>query len=51
MAAVVDDAKDAYTVAARDTAWVAAAFVLFGLLVSFGLPHDPRQVHDRARAD
>lgn len=37
---VVDDAKQAYTDAARATAWVAAAFVLFGLLVSFGLPKD-----------
>lgn len=37
---VVDDAKSAYTDSARDTAWVAAAFVLFGLLVSFGLPKD-----------
>lgn len=37
---VVADAKEAYTDAARDTAWVAAAFVLFGLLVSFGLPRD-----------
>ena len=37
---VVDDAKSAYTDAARDTAWVAALFVLFGLLVSFGLPKD-----------
>lgn len=37
---VVADAKSAYTDAARDTAWVAALFVLFGLLVSFGLPKD-----------
>lgn len=37
---VVADAKEAYTDAAQDTAWVAAAFVLFGLLVSFGLPRD-----------
>lgn len=40
LAPVVADAKEAYTDAARDTAWVAAAFVLFGLLVSFGLPKD-----------
>ncbi len=37
---VVADAKAAYTDAARDTAWVAALFVFFGLLVSFGLPKD-----------
>lgn len=37
---VVDDAKEAYTDAARDTAWAAAAFVLFGLVASFGLPKD-----------
>lgn len=40
LSTVVADAKSAYTDAARDTAWVAAAFVLFGLLVSFGLPKD-----------
>lgn len=40
MSAVVEDAKSSYTEAARDTAWVAALFVLFGLLVSFGLPKD-----------
>ena len=40
LAPVVADAKEAYTDAARDTAWVAAAFVLFGLLVSFRLPKD-----------
>ncbi len=33
-------AKDGYTTAARDTAHLAAAFVFFGLLVSFGLPRD-----------
>ena len=37
---VVADAKAAYTDAARDTAWVAALFVFFGLMVSFGLPKD-----------
>lgn len=42
MATVAADAKDAYTDAARDTAWAAAAFVFFGLLVSFALPRDPR---------
>lgn len=41
MGSVVAAAKQAYTDAARDTAWVAAAFVTFGLLVSFGLPRDP----------
>ena len=40
MSAVVDDAKSAYTDAARDTAWVAAVFVFFGLITSFGLPKD-----------
>lgn len=35
-----DDAKDAFTTATRTTAWVAAGFVLMGLLVSFGLPTD-----------
>ena len=40
METVVADAKSAYTDAARDTAWVAALFVLFGLVVSFGLPKD-----------
>lgn len=40
MSAIVDDAKDAYTDAARDTAWVAAVFVFFGLVTSFGLPKD-----------
>lgn len=33
-------AKSGYTTAARDTAYLAAVFVLFGLLVSFGLPKD-----------
>lgn len=35
-------AKDGYTTAAKDTAYLAAVFVLFGLLVSFGLPKDER---------
>lgn len=36
----VKAAKDGYTTAAKDTAHLAAVFVLFGLLVSFGLPAD-----------
>ena len=40
----VKAAKDGYTTAAKDTAHLAAVFVLFGLLVSFGLPADePRR--------
>ncbi len=35
-----DDAKSAYTDAAKLTAAVAAVFVFFGLLASFGLPRD-----------
>ncbi len=35
-------AKDGYTQAARDTAYLAAVFVTFGLLVSLGLPRDRR---------
>ncbi|MEO1057621.1 MAG: MFS transporter [Actinomycetota bacterium] len=34
------DAKVAYTDAARSASWAAAAFVALGLLVSFGLPRD-----------
>lgn len=33
-------AKDGYTRAAKETAYLAAVFVLFGLLVSLGLPKD-----------
>ncbi len=40
LALVVTDSKDAYTESARITALVAAIFVFFGLLVSFGLPKD-----------
>lgn len=36
----VQAAKDGYTRAAKDTAYIAAIFVFFGLLVSFGLPKD-----------
>lgn len=40
LAPVVADAKNAYTQSARLTSFVAAAFVLLGLLASFGLPRD-----------
>lgn len=40
LATEVTAAKDGYSRAARDTAFLAALFVLFGLLVSFGLPKD-----------
>ncbi len=40
LAPVVTDAKDAYTESAKITSVVAAVFVFFGLLVSFGLPKD-----------
>ena len=36
----VQAAKEGYTSAARDTAFTAALFIFFGLLVSFGLPKD-----------
>jgi MFS family permease len=39
---VLADAKQAYTDAAKATAWTAAAFVFFGLLVSLALPRDPK---------
>jgi len=42
LSAEVTAAKDGYTTAARDTAHLAAVFVGFGLLVSFGLPRDRR---------
>lgn len=42
LAPIVTDAKDAYTKAARVTAFAAAIFVFFGLLASFGLPRDAR---------
>lgn len=47
---VVADSKDAYTESAKLTAIVAAVFVFFGLLVSFGLPKD-RVEDDTAAAD
>lgn len=43
LAPVVVDAKNAYTHSARITAFVAGLFVLFGLLVSFGLPKDDEE--------
>ncbi|MDQ1304531.1 MAG: hypothetical protein QG671_358 [Actinomycetota bacterium] len=41
LAPEVAAAKEGYTTAARDTAFVAGMFVFFGLLVSLGLPKDP----------
>lgn len=43
---VVKDAKESYTDAARDTAWVAAGLVFLGLLVSFGLPRDRKEDYE-----
>lgn len=40
LATEVTAAKQGYSQAARDTAFLAAIFVLFGLLVSYGLPKD-----------
>lgn len=40
LATEVQAAKEGYSRAARDTAFLAALFVLFGLLVSYGLPKD-----------
>ena len=40
---VVKDAKQSYTEAARDAAWVAGGMVFVGLLVSFGLPRDRKE--------
>ena len=40
---VVQDAKESYTEAARDAAWVAGGMVFVGLLVSFGLPRDRKE--------
>lgn len=40
LAPEVQAAKEGYTSAARDTAFTAALFIFFGLLVSFGLPKD-----------
>lgn len=40
LATEVTAAKEGYSTAARDTAFLAALFVLFGLLVSYGLPKD-----------
>jgi EmrB/QacA subfamily drug resistance transporter len=50
LAVVVTDSKDAYTESAKLTAIVAAVFVFFGLLVSFGLPKD-RVEDDTEAAD
>ena len=50
LSTVVADSKDAYTESARITALVAAIFVFFGLLVSFGLPKDSTE-DDTAAAD
>ena len=41
LAPEVAAAKEGYTTAARDTAFVAGMFVFFGLLVPLGLPKDP----------
>jgi EmrB/QacA subfamily drug resistance transporter len=46
----VEDAKVAYTEAARITALAAAGFVSMGLLVSFGLPRRPDEDTDPAPA-
>ena len=40
LAPEAQDARVAYTDAARSASWAAAAFVALGLLVSFGLPRD-----------
>lgn len=45
---VADEAKAAYTSAAKVTAGVAAGFVTMGLLVSFGLPRDRRREEESA---
>ncbi len=45
------DAKNAYTDAARETAMVAAMFVFFGLLVSFGLPNRERDDVDASSVE
>lgn len=49
LAPIVADAKASYTDSARWTAWTAALFVFFGLLVSFGLPKD-RKPEEEAEA-
>ena len=49
LAPEVEAAKAGYTRAARETAYMAAVFMLFGLLVSFGLPKD--KPGDRADTD
>ena len=43
---VVKDAKESYTQAARDAAWVAAGLVFFGLVVSFALPRDRKEDYE-----
>ena len=49
LAPEVEAAKAGYTRAAKETAYMAAIFMLFGLLVSFGLPKD--KPGDRADTD
>ena len=49
LATEVTAAKEGYSTAARDTAFLAALFVLFGLLVSYGLPKD--EPGDRAAVE
>ncbi|MCH9718866.1 MAG: DHA2 family efflux MFS transporter permease subunit [Actinomycetia bacterium] len=43
---VVKDAKESYTEAARNAAWVAGGLVFFGLLVSFALPRDRKEDYE-----
>ncbi|TXH42860.1 MAG: DHA2 family efflux MFS transporter permease subunit [Actinobacteria bacterium] len=47
----VEAARSGYTTAAKDTAYVAALFVLMGLLVSFGLPKDEQANADASAVD
>lgn len=47
----VQAAKDGYTTAAKDTAYLAAVFVFFGLMVSLGLPKDRRDPDPEAATD
>ena len=43
LSVVVKDAKESYTEAARDAAWVAGGLLFISLLVSFGLPRDRKE--------
>ena len=43
---MVKDAKESYTEAARNAAWVAGGLVFFGLLVSFALPRDRKEDYE-----